>query len=107
MTQQKINHTVLAKTLKLLQAGQPVSAKTVAEIVSIHLLTAQRWMRELVKEKVVYVCGWLPDSLGRDAVPLYALGDKEAAPRKKQTRSEIMHRYRERHAKPQPQSDAF
>lgn len=107
MTQKKINHTVLAKTLKLLQAGQPVSAKNVAETTGVHPVTAQRWMRELAKEKVVYVCGWLQDSLGRDAIPLYALGDNDPTPRKKQTRSEIMHRYRERHAKPQPQSDAF
>ena len=106
MGSRKINHQVLAKTFKLLQT-QPVSAADLAKEIGIHLITSQRWLRGLKAERAVHITKWLPDSLGRDATPVYALGDKEDTPRRKQPRSEIMQRYRERHAKPVEATETF
>jgi predicted ArsR family transcriptional regulator len=84
-----------------------VSAADLATQLDIHLITAQRWLRGLKAEGVIHVVQWLPDSLGRDATPVYALGSNEDLPRKKQLRSEIMQRYRERHAKPVESVETF
>lgn len=97
---------VLAKTFKLLQM-QPVSAKDLCQATGIHLITAQRWLRNLKAEQVIHIARWLPDTLGRDATPVYALGHKEDMPRRKQPRAEIMQRYRERHAKPVEAVETF
>lgn len=106
MTKNKVNHVVLAKTFKLLQA-QPVSAKDLCNATGIHLITAQRWLRSLKAEHAIYVAHWLPDTLGRDSTPVYALGNKEDTPRRKQPRAVIMQRYRERHAKPVEATETF
>lgn len=102
----RVNHLVLAKTFKLLQR-QPVSPQDLSNATGIHLITAQRWLRKLKAEQAVHIAYWLPDSLGRDATPVYALGYKEDTPRKKMPRSEIMQRYRERHAKPVEATETF
>lgn len=94
----KVNHTKMAHTILLLNEG-PVTASQLAMTVGIHLITAQSWLRELRKQGAVYIQSWLPDSMGRDSTPVYAICRDELAidtPRRKTERAEIARRYREK-----------
>jgi len=94
----KINHTKMAQTLALLTESS-ITASQLATTVNIHLVTAQSWLRELHRQEAVYIHAWLPDSLGRDATPVYALVKDGLAidtPRRRSERAEITRRYREK-----------
>lgn len=91
----KVSYQVLAKTMQLLTSG-PITAHELSEHVGIHLVTAQEWLRALRKERVVYISGWLPDKMGRDATAVYAAGNKPDKPRGKLTPAERARRYREK-----------
>ena len=91
----KVSHRVLAKTLRLLLHGN-VTAKQLHVEIGVHLVTAQEWLRTLMDEGTIHVTAWLPDSLGRDATPVYALGNSSSVPRRRKTRAQIMRDYRQR-----------
>lgn len=91
----RVNHIVMGQTMALLKAG-PVTAQTVAQKTGVHIVTAQDWLRELRQQRVVFVSGWLPDSLGRDAVPVYEFGSEPDEPKRSLSRAEISKRYRQR-----------
>jgi predicted ArsR family transcriptional regulator len=91
----KINHTKMAKTIAVLHNG-PTTASRLASEAGVHLVTAQSWLRELRQQGVVHITQWQQDSLGRDSIPVYALGKGDDLPRRRTTRSETMKRYRER-----------
>jgi predicted ArsR family transcriptional regulator len=91
----RVNHIVMGQTLALLKAG-PVTAQKVAQETGVHIVTAQDWLRELRQQRVVFVSGWLPDSLGRDAVPVYEFGNESDEPKRSLSRAEISKRYRQR-----------
>lgn len=91
----KINHIKMAKTIALLHNG-PTTAARLASEAEVHLVTAQSWLRELRQQGVVHITQWQQDNLGRDCIPVYALGKGDDLPRRRTTRSEIMKRYRER-----------
>jgi predicted ArsR family transcriptional regulator len=91
----KINHTKMAKTIAVLHNG-PTTASRLASEADVHLVTAQAWLRELRQQGVVHITQWQQDSLGRDSIPVYALGKGDDLPRRRTTRSETMKRYRER-----------
>lgn len=91
----KISHAVLAQTMQLLMSGT-VTAKQLSSHTGVHLVTAQEWLRALKIAQTVHVVDWLPDTLGRDAVPVYGMGAGADKPRAKQSRAAISKRYRER-----------
>jgi len=91
----RISHYTLARTLKLFQQGT-VTAKQLHHEIGVHLVTAQAWLRTLTDEGTIHVCGWQQDALGRDAIPVYALGAGVQAPRRRKTRAQIMRDYRQR-----------
>ena len=91
----KINHVALAQTIKLLLQG-PITAHELAEYTGIHPVTAAEWMRGLRREGVVHVCGWLPDSMGRDATAVFKMGAGRDKPRSKMTQAERQARYRQK-----------
>lgn len=91
----RINHIKLAKTLAMLQQG-PLTAAKLATDAQIHLITAQRWLRALHKENAIHITGWLPDTMGRDSTPIYAIGPGTNTPRKRLSHAENMRRYRAR-----------
>lgn len=93
--QTKVNHVVLAKTFALLREGA-LTAQKLSRVTGVHLVTAQDWLRALKEEKTVHIGSWLPDSKGRDATPVYELGDDKDEPRRRMTRAEISRRYRQR-----------
>jgi hypothetical protein len=91
----KVSHAVLTQTMQLLLQGV-VTAQQLSSHTGVHLVTAQEWLRALKAGGVIYVMDWLPDSLGRDATPVYGMGNFPNRPRAKMTRAEISKRYRER-----------
>lgn len=91
----KVSHIVLAKTMKVLMEG-PVTAHEIAELTGVHLVTAQEWMRSLRKEEAVHICGWLPDSMGRDATAVYKLGPGKDKPRARMTAAQRQARHRQK-----------
>lgn len=94
----KVNHTKMAQTIALLNEG-PVTAAQLSSTVGIHLVTAQSWLRELYRQGAVHVHAWLPDRLGRDCTPVYAISKDDLAvdtPRRRAPRSDIMKRHREK-----------
>ena len=92
----KINARKLARTIRLFQQTHEVTAAQLAKEVGLHLITAQSWLRELKANNVVHVGGWLQDSLGRDATPIYRLGEGTHAARRKASRADINRRYLEK-----------
>ena len=91
----KVSHVVLAKTMKILLEG-PATSHEIAELTGIHPVTASEWMRSLRKEEAVHICGWLPDSMGRDATAVYKLGPGRDKPRTKMTPAQRQARYRQK-----------
>jgi hypothetical protein len=91
----KVSHAVLTQTMQLLMQGR-VTAQQLSSHTGVHLVTAQEWLRALKAGAVIHVIDWLPDSLGRDATPVYGMGDFPHRPRAKRSRAEISKRYRER-----------
>ncbi len=91
----KVSHAVLAKTFALLRDGA-LTAQRLSNATGVHVVTAQDWLRALKEEKTVHIGSWLPDSKGRDAIPVYELGDDKDEPRRRMTRAEISRRYRQR-----------
>jgi len=96
-TFRKVNHMVMAQTVKLLLDG-PVTAHEVAEHTGVHIVTAQEWMRCLRKEGAVHIGGWLADGLGRDVTAVYKIGTGRDKPRHKFTAAERQARHRARKA---------
>ena len=89
----KINQDTYAKIIKVLLTD-PYTAHELVEISGLHIVTMQRLMRCFHKNKVVHVCGWETDSLGRDTTPVYKLGIGKAVPRRRMTAAERTARYR-------------
>lgn len=91
----KVNQDMYARLFKML-LDDPMTAHELAEETGMHLITAQSLMRTMKKHKVVHVCAWEPDRLGRDVTPVYKLGGGKDKPRHKFTAAERTARYRAR-----------
>ena len=93
--QHKVNQSTYARVFKIL-LNDPVTANEVVEETGLHLVTAQSLMRTLKRHKVVHICAWEPDGLGRDVRPVYRLGPGKDKPRRKMTGAERQARCRAR-----------
>ena len=71
-----------------------VSAYDLVDVVGIHLVTAQTWLRALKQENTIHIVGWDVDSLGRDKTPLFRLGAGKDKPRRRKTVAERQKTYR-------------
>lgn len=89
----KVNQTSYALIFKAL-LSEPQSFDTLVEITGLHRQTLYDLFRVLKKYKVVHVCGWDQDSMGRDMFPIFKLGAGRDKPRYRMPRSEIAKRYR-------------
>jgi len=96
MAHVKVSHKTLATTMALLLKG-PVTAQKISLHARVHIVSAQAWLRALRQQKTVHIVGWEPDSLGRDATPVYALGEGDDKPRRKLSAAERTARYRAKH----------
>jgi predicted ArsR family transcriptional regulator len=99
----RVGHLTLAKTLKALLDG-PVTSHEIAELTGIHVRTAQEWMRAMKLEGCVHIGAWVPDSLGRDSIPVYHLGKGKDKQRHAIGNKEAARQYRARKKKLQFQS---
>ena len=84
----KINAMMFAKMMKLLTDESGQSIYDIMDETGLHYGTVQRYLRELYKEKVVYICAWQKDAHGRDAIRVYTIGSRADARRKRMTRAE-------------------
>lgn len=69
------------------------------DVTGWHDDTTRTFLNALHRERAVHVIGWLPDTLGRDAYPIYTIGAGTDKPRAKLTPAERSRRYRQRQAK--------
>lgn len=77
----------------------PCSYEEAVEVTGLHPATVSRYMRAMHEEKVLHICGWLPDAMGRDSAPVFAFGEGEDKPKKKMTPTERSRRSRHKLAK--------
>jgi len=89
----KVNQDTYARVFRML-LDDPITAYDAAEETGMHVVTAQSLMRTLKKHKVVHVCAWEADALGRDTTPVYKLGHGKNKPRHKFTAAERQARSR-------------
>lgn len=93
----KVNQDTYARVFKCLLTDEMTAHEIVNET-GIHIITAQSLMRCLKKHKVVHVCGWEKDRLGRDSTPIYKLGEGRNKPRARISDAEKARRYRAKKA---------
>lgn len=89
----KVNQVMYAKTMRVL-LDDPVTAYDIAHETGMHIITAQELMRTFKRHKVVHICEWEKDRLGRDVTPVYKLGAGKDKPRHRFTTAERTARYR-------------
>lgn len=90
--QHKVNVMTYVLVLKHLLT-QPMTAHEAVQLTGIHIVTARRLFNEMHRHKVVHVCEWEQDSLGRDATKVYALGPGKDKKRTAMTSAERTKRY--------------
>lgn len=91
----RVSHVTTAKVISLILDG-PFSARDIVDTTGLHIVTAYELLRVLRKEKVIHISAWEPDSLGRDAIAIFSIGNKRDAKRRALTRAQISERYRAR-----------
>ena len=90
----KINQESYCIIIKLLLAGdQTIDA--LQEATGLHRVTLQSFTRCLRKHKIIYVCDWEPDSMGRDAFAVFRIGAKKDKSRYKVSAKDRTKKYRE------------
>lgn len=91
--QHKVNQDTYGRLFRML-LDDPCTAHELSEETGLHIVTAQSLMRTLKKHRVVHVSAWEPDRLGRDATPVYKLGEGKNKPRRRMTQAERQAKYR-------------
>jgi predicted ArsR family transcriptional regulator len=89
----KVNQSTYARVFKLL-LHDPATAHEIVEETGLHIITAQSLMRTLRRHRVVHICAWERDSMGRDAIPVYRLGEGKDKARRKMTAAERQAKHR-------------
>ena len=89
----KVNQTAYALIFKELLEG-PLTAREAIEITGLHIQTANNLFKCFKKHKIVYIASWEPDSLGRDAFPVYQIGNKPDKKRRAMTSTERSARFK-------------
>ena len=90
-----VTHMTYAKVMKVI-IDDPMPAKELAGEVGISPITAYRILRALKTQKVVHICGWEKDRLGRHQIPVYKFGEGRNKTRPKMTGAERTQAYRAR-----------
>lgn len=90
-----ITHMTYAKVMKVI-IDDPMPAKELAEEVGVATITAYRILRALKAHKVVHICGWEKDRLGRSQIPVFKFGEGKNKARPKMTGAERTRAYRAR-----------
>ena len=91
----KVNAMSYAHLIKMLMEGTR-TANELARDTGLHKQTVYQYTRELHKVKAVYIADWEKDTLGRDAMPIFMIGNKPDAKRAAMTKAQIAKNYRAR-----------
>lgn len=71
----KVNQTAYALIFKELLEG-PMTAHEASELTGLYIQTTNHLFKCFKKHKIVYIASWETDSLGRDMIPVYQIGNK-------------------------------
>jgi DNA-binding transcriptional ArsR family regulator len=93
--QVRLSHITFALLLEEFMSG-PCTAKHLAEHTGMGHRSMCTLIRTLKAKKLVHIGAWEKDSIGRIAVPVYALGTSADARRPRKTREQINRDYRTR-----------
>ena len=77
----KLNGLLFARMVKMLLDGATVHE--IADETGLHKVTVTRYTRELHKARAVHIAHWEADSLGRECIKGYRIGDQRDVPRQK------------------------
>ena len=91
----KVNATSYAHLIKMLMEGTR-TAEELAEETGLHIHTVYQYTRELHKVKAVHIADWEKDTLGRDSMPIFMIGNKPDAKRATMSKAQIAKNYRAR-----------
>jgi predicted ArsR family transcriptional regulator len=90
-----MNAISYAHMIKMLLEGTRTCAE-LAEETGLHVATIYDYTRELHKKGAAHIITWEPDTLGRDAKPVFMLGKGKDAERRKLSAAERTANYRAR-----------
>ena len=62
-----------------------MTSHDLADELQISTRTAYKWVRTIHEFRLIYICGWKPDSIGRLVTPVYSVGNLMDKPRPKRT----------------------
>jgi len=91
----KINAITQARLIEALLDGT-MSMQELAEHTGLHLVTVQRYTKELHRAGAAFICQWEKDVRGRDAIRIYKLGRGRDAKREKLTAAQRQARSRQK-----------
>ncbi len=90
----RLSHLTLGHTLRVLLSGR-FTRHEIEAASGITTTTAYIWIRALRKMRLIHIADWETDAVGRDAVPIFELGDRPDRRRRKLSAAERSKRYRE------------
>lgn len=91
----KINHEVYAKTIKYLMSND-ATLKKLSEEINLNIITVGKLIRVFRKHKLIHVCDWENDKLGRDQIMVIRWGDGKDLKRFKMSAKERQRLHRAR-----------
>lgn len=89
----KINAFTQARLIRLMLDGM-MTCDELAAATGLHPVTVQHYTRELHREGACYIDHWEKDTLGRDAIKVYKIGQGKDAKRARLTAVQRSERYR-------------
>jgi len=70
----KVNQETYALAIKFL-INNDATFQQIADETGLHIVTISKLIKTFKKHKLVHVCDWLPDRLGRDATMVIRWGE--------------------------------
>ena len=90
----RMNMLTMAQTLRIVLSGR-FTRQEIVDATGIHDVTAMRWVNTMRKLRLIHVADWLPDTLGRDGIAVFELGDAPDKKRRALSGRERARRHRE------------
>lgn len=89
----KMNAISFGKLVAAMLDGT-MTKKELADVTGLHYLTVCQYTRELHLQGAAHICMWEKDSLNRDCMPVFKIGEGRDKPRHKDTQSDRAKKYR-------------
>jgi hypothetical protein len=81
-----VNEQLLCKTWSLFTFSErKMTSHDLAYELEISIRTAYKWVRTIHEFRLIYICGWKADTIGRFNTPIYAAGNLMDKPKPKRT----------------------